>query len=294
MNQIKAFSLKNKTLFSLLLILLSLDSFSIDTLKWYTEDYPPFNFKVGKSSKVEGIAVELLEATHKRLYKNRRINKKVLRKDYRLIPWARAYRKALKKRAKNAVFSTTRTEKRELQFKWFGPIAKNTNVLFALKNHATLKKNEIKQAIMSGKVTGIKGDAGLAFVKNLGVSNKYIVNAYSPLQMFNLLKKRKVKYLAYGKLTTFHLMKKLKMDFKAFKVVHTLAESELWFALNKFVSEKTVKTYQKTLESVKRDNRELKEKLLGEFNLKIEDTKLRNSLFGKGKCPHKKTSCGKW
>ena len=151
---------------------------------------PTFNFKKGKGSAPEGIAIELLEAAHNELYTQGKIKRRVLRKDYKLIPWVRAYRKGLKKGGKTAFFSTTRTEERELKFKWFGPIAKNINVLFALKDHQILTKSEVRKALSSGKVTGIKGDAGLSFIRNLGVPKKNIRAVYSPDQMFKLLKEK--------------------------------------------------------------------------------------------------------
>ena len=100
--------------------------------------------------------------------------------------------------------------------------------------------------------------------------------------------------MTYGELTTFHIMKKLKMKLDDFKIVYTLAESELWYAVNKSVSDRTVRSYQQSLENVKKRNVKLKEKLKKDFNLNVQETILDNSLFGKNLCPHKKTSCGRW
>ena len=188
-----------------------------------------------------GIAIELLEATHQNLYKKGKINKAFSRKDYRLVPWQRAYSKVLRKGKKNVVFSTTRTEEREKLFKWFGPIARNKNVLFALKNSSTLTKENIKRAIQSGKVTGIRGDVGLNYVEQNRSLRKILCHCNSADAMFRLLKKRRVKFMSYGELTTFHLIKKFKLNLNDFEVVYTMAESELWYAVNKSVSDMTVK-----------------------------------------------------
>ncbi|MEC8624129.1 MAG: transporter substrate-binding domain-containing protein [Bdellovibrionota bacterium] len=282
-------------LFFLFSNLIILESYSIESLKWYTEDYPPFNYRSADGKMNSGIAIELLEATHRNLYKKGKINKSVSRKHYRLVPWQRAYNKALKKGRKNVVFSTTRTEEREKLFKWFGPIASNKNVLFALKGQAKLKKENIKRAIQQGKVTGIRGDVGLNYVSSkIGVSEKYFVIANSADAMFRLLKRRRVKFMSYGELTTFHLIKKLNLKLSDFEVVYTLAESELWYAVNKSVSDRTVKIYQESLEDAKNKNLKLKNKLKKDFNLNIEETKLKNSLFSEKNCPHKKVACGRW
>ena len=285
-----------KILFALFLSTFCIfECYSIEPLKWYTEDYPPFNFRAKGNAVSSGIAIELLEATHQNLYKKGKLNKAFSRKDYRLVPWQRAYSKVLRKGKKNVVFSTTRTEEREKLFKWFGPIARNKNVLFALKNSSTFTKENIKRAIQSGKVTGIRGDVGLNYVETkIGVPKKYFIIADGASQMFRLLKRGRVKFMSYGELTTFHLIKKFKLSLKDFKVVYTMAESELWYAVNKSVSDRTVKSYQQSLEEVKERNFKLKEKLMNDFNLNIEEIKLKNSLFGKRRCPHKNTRCGSW
>ena len=76
--------------------------------------------------------------------------------------------------------------------------------------------------------------------------------------------------------------------------MYTLAESELWFAVNRNVTDKTVEAYQEALESVKKNNGALKEKLLSDFNLDIQEIEFKNSLFGKKKCPHKSVKCNIW
>ena len=65
-----------KTLIGFLCLTVSIfECYSVESLKWYTEDYPPFNYRSEGGKKTAGIAIELLEATHKNLYKKGNINK---------------------------------------------------------------------------------------------------------------------------------------------------------------------------------------------------------------------------
>jgi hypothetical protein len=52
--------LNHRFIFYLFLLFVSLEAFSLENLKWYTEDYPPFNYRNKKSKKLSGISIELL------------------------------------------------------------------------------------------------------------------------------------------------------------------------------------------------------------------------------------------
>jgi hypothetical protein len=113
-------------------------------------------------------------------------------------------------------------------------------------------------------------------------------------QMFKMVQAKRVKYFAYGSITSFYTMKKQGIDVKRFEIVYNMGESELWYAVNKSVSNKTVSGYQSALEEVKRKDDSLKKNLLNSFNIKTENITLSKSLFSKGQCPHKKVKCGHW
>jgi hypothetical protein len=87
-----------KKLFAIIaLISFTTSTFALTDLKWWTEEYGPYNYRDASTKKIEGIAIELLEAAHKQLG----INKN--RKNYKLAPWARCY-KAAQKKGKNECY----------------------------------------------------------------------------------------------------------------------------------------------------------------------------------------------
>lgn len=105
--------------FSLVLMLFSSMSYAQQELKVMTEDWPPLNYREGKSA--AGPAVELVSMIQETLYKNSKIT---------IMPWKRAYREVLD--TKNTVlFSMSRTEERESLFKWVGPIASKRYAFYA-------------------------------------------------------------------------------------------------------------------------------------------------------------------
>ncbi|MEE2744239.1 MAG: transporter substrate-binding domain-containing protein [Bdellovibrionota bacterium] len=274
--------------------LLSFKAYSLESLKWYTEEYPPFNFRGKDKKRPSGISVEILESVHKRLKDKGQLGRKMLRKDYRLVPWKRAYMKVQRRGQKNVVFSTTRTEEREQKFKWFGPIAKNVNAIFALKGSKKLSKKDMVNEIRRNGIVSVRGDVAVDLVLRLGVRKSKINEVGRLEHAFGMVKKKRKRFFAYGTLTSYYKMKSAGIKVDDFEIVYSLGEVELWYAVNKSVSDRTVSTYQRVLEKVKREDSNLKNILLREFNLKIEDTLREKSSFARGKCPYKKIKCGEW
>jgi ABC-type amino acid transport substrate-binding protein len=85
----------------------------IDDLNFYTEQYPPYNMKVGGEK--QGISIEILREVLDAADTKKGIS------DVEVVPWARGYKTALNK-PDTVLFSTTRTAAREDKFIWVGPI----------------------------------------------------------------------------------------------------------------------------------------------------------------------------
>lgn len=89
-------------------------------LTFTTEESPPYNMLV--DGKVVGIATEKVIELMSRAKQPYKIE---------MLPWARAYLLAMNT-PQTCVFSTTRTPEREGKFKWVGPLAYNSWVLYGL------------------------------------------------------------------------------------------------------------------------------------------------------------------
>lgn len=85
-----------------------------------TEESPPYNMLV--HGKIAGIATDKVVEMMRRADMPYKMD---------IFPWARAYQMALGT-PQTCVFSTTRTAEREAKFKWVGPLAFNSWVLYGL------------------------------------------------------------------------------------------------------------------------------------------------------------------
>ncbi|WP_249604847.1 transporter substrate-binding domain-containing protein [Chromobacterium sp. IRSSSOUMB001] len=89
-------------------------------LRLLTEDYPPFNIAL-EEGKIGGLSTDILRELFQRAG---------IPYSMELLPWLRAYAIA-QQESNSCVYSTSRTQSRESQFKWVGPLVSNSWSLFA-------------------------------------------------------------------------------------------------------------------------------------------------------------------
>ena len=71
-----------------------------------------------------------------------------------LLPWKRAYAQALRE-ADTCIFSTSRTQEREAQFRWIGPLNEAEWILYGLvERHLTLRTLADARGLVIGTVLG--------------------------------------------------------------------------------------------------------------------------------------------
>jgi len=217
---------------------------SIDSIKIYTETYPPYNMKA--EQKLTGLSVEILDAMLKQMHSSIDVQK-----DIKLVPWARGYR-ILQKKKDTMLFSTARIPQREKLFKWVGPIVTVPQNIIALKtkhikvsNLKDLKNYTVGGILGWSSVTELmeqgfkKSDLTLYVGKN-ATEKAFKDMLLNKLDMF-IYNLESIPYDSY--LTNFH-----KTDFKKVYTVHTI---DLYYAFNKKTDDKIVKQYQKALDTIK-------------------------------------------
>ena len=132
-------------------------AFGGNDLTIITEDYPPLNYV--EDSQLKGPAVDIVRAIRDRLG----IASKI-----KVYPWARGY-KYLETRKNTALFSTTRSKKREPLFKWVGPLAEKKIGLFAKKGGA-IRLKTLEEA--KGYLIGVQRDGhGMQYLQDRGFTN---------------------------------------------------------------------------------------------------------------------------
>jgi len=219
----------------------------IDEITFMTENYPPFNFK--QNSKVQGISVELILLILKKL------DAKQTREDIHILPWARAYASVLEDE-KTALFSMTRTKKRENLFKWVGPISNTTIALIARKDRH-IKINSVKD-INDFKLGVVRDDIGEQLLHTLGVDKTNIESTGGVDAIHKLLKmldRRRFDLFSYEFAVASWEMKKLGFDLNEYEMVYKLSQAQLYFAFHKDTPDSLIELLQEALNELKKEKK---------------------------------------
>ena len=230
------FCLKTFFIISLLVALFS----QAEEIHFYTENYPPFNFRDGV--KASGISVEILIKIHQKMGKSDDVK-------IHFAPWARSYHNALQ--LKNAaVFSTTRIDDREGLFKWVGPIVDNNIVIVGKK--ARNFSIKLKSDLMGYKIGAVRYDIGELVLKRLGMPEDQMVIVTLPEQAARLLKLDRIDLWVYGWQVAKEIQKKLDLDTAKYEVIFNYGSAgKLYYAFNKDIDDKVIEKYQQALDLIK-------------------------------------------
>ncbi len=228
---------------ALFLLFFSLTSFAseIDKFKIMTENYPPYNMKVG--NQLQGISIELWVKMLSTIGSKKGID------DIELLPWARAY-DIVQKEKNTALFAMFRTPAREKMFKWVGPIDSSVIGLIARKDRK-ITINTLED-VKEYKIGTVKDDVAELLLLEKGIEKKNL----DSLSGTNSIAKS-VRKLDYGRIDLFSYIDNIKewniegFDPNAYEVVYVLQRQELYFALHKQSSDSLINQLQQALDTLK-------------------------------------------
>jgi polar amino acid transport system substrate-binding protein len=101
-----------------------ISSVSAQTLRAYTEDWPPYSFI--QDNEVTGISTDILRAA---------CAGAKIQCEFQLVPWTRAY-KTVQETPNTLIYSIARVPTREQHFVWVGPILPRTTWIYVRKEVA--------------------------------------------------------------------------------------------------------------------------------------------------------------
>ncbi len=223
------FGLKKLVLMGLgLSVILTTNISANNDLTIMTENWPPLNYV--ENNVLKGPAVDIVRAIQKKI-KN---ENKIL-----VFPWKRAYTYALEQRNK-VLFSMVHSTKRDLLFKWVGPIAEKRYSLYAKKG-------------FTGKIETLEDAKKFSIgVQREGFTEQYLeTRGFTNLQKANnatqnarkLLRERFE--LMFDSYSTFSkTIKQYEMNKGDFIEVLQVQRSLMYIAFNKYTPDETITLWQ--------------------------------------------------
>lgn len=200
-----------------------------------TEDAPPYNYTTDGGATIVGSATEAIHVLFKRAKVNYRIA---------MYPWVRAIKMAETEKD-TCVYSTTRTEEREKQFAWVGPIAPDNWMLFA-RADSPIQLHTLDDA-RQYTVGGYRGDSVTLYLQG----KKFIIDeSLNDDQNAKKLDSGRIDLWATGILTGPFVANKMKTKIKP---VITIKKAELYLACNLGVPPATIARLNTTLQAMVKD-----------------------------------------
>lgn len=196
-----------------------------------TETSPPGSF-IDESGDLQGLSVDIVREIMKHLN---------VKEPIKVLPWARAYRMALKN-PDTMLFSTTRTAQREKLFKWVGPLIKLEWVFLARKRDK-ISINSLEDAKSVNLIGTYRDDARKQYLTSLGFTNLYTVDEMPIL--IRMLDKNRVDLVATAKIAYNKCCHHETVPMNRFKIVYTFKKAELYMAFSKMTNDSIVQEWQK-------------------------------------------------
>ena len=216
---------------------------AIDDITFYTENFPPFNFK--EDGRLRGISADVLAE----ILKDTGAKKTV--QDVILTDWSAGYAAALKG-PNVGLFSTTRRPDREGLFKWVGPIHINSADVIRKKGSTEVLDDPSK--IKGFRLAVITNSLGHNTVRNLGVPENNVFTFATPDDLIQALEADKVDLWIFSETVGMWLLRQKGLADK-YEAALTLVRAPLFFAFSKDVSDDFIEDVQETLDNIKLDDR---------------------------------------
>ena len=207
-------------------------------LRLLTEEYPPVTFM--QDGEVTGLVTDVVREILKRLDISDTI---------RLIAWNDAYQQALLN-PNVVLFSVTRTPEREKLFHWIGPICRERSALYAKKG-SLVKIKTLDDAKKVKQIGTVQGWFSEDFLKAQGFTN--LESVQGPVENAKKLMEGTLDLCDFHDITASEIMKQAGYSIDDIEQVFVIKEWEIYIAISKRTSKKTIKTWQKTFQEIKKD-----------------------------------------
>ncbi len=223
-----------KKIFLLLLLFIN----SIFALDLMTEDYPPYNYPLEDGTPT-GMSVDIVREIIKSTGDIDNIE---------IRPWARSYRD-IQQKSNKVLFVMTRTLAREHLFKWVGPVATNTWVLFAKKGSDINVSSLAQVKNLNYSIGSYLDDACDIYLKEQGLVNLHTV----PNDQLNVRKlmKNRIDLWIVGEGQGIFKAKRENNAHQNLKKVLEIKKTKLYIAFSKTTPNNIIIQWQKELDNLK-------------------------------------------
>lgn len=215
---------------------------SPDDLRYFTEQYPPYNYKA--NGRLQGLMIDTWEELWNQMGAN------LDRTDIVHAPWARGYHE-LHTWPGTALAVMTYTEDRAESMKFIGPLVNVRFVLFARKD-ANIEIDSLDEA--TEYIIGtVRDDIGEQLLTAEELDVDQFERLEGPATAAKLLKAGRIDLWSYQEDVARFEMGEQGLDADKYEVVYVVDRGKLMAAFHKETPDALISDFQTALDSLKRD-----------------------------------------
>ena len=214
-----------------------------ESMTWYTEEYPPYNF-ADKNGIPSGITVDILLAAF------RKIGVNITAKDFKIVSWNRSYNYVQKKPG-TALFGMTYTPEREKIVTFVGPALQTANSVIALKENKISIKTPLD--LSQFELGVVRNDIGDQLITKQLKNKEKIRRLASAEQLYSLLQKGKLDAIVYSVNVFNNIIKKSGGDPTLYEEVLVLSKGQFGYAFHKATDPDVLEHLQQAIDELKTD-----------------------------------------
>lgn len=245
-----------KAMFILIIIYVQ-NGFAESQFTLLTENWPPYNYQ--ENGQVVGISTELVEA----LFQSANITYKIY-----VNPWARSMHMT-QTTPNTALFTCSRTLKREKLFKWVGPLFPKNLCLYRLKKRNDIVVNTLND-LKNYQIGVINNGSVHEYLLNHGFAKTKLQPVATSEQNLHKLFYQRVDLIVGTEATLIYRMQKKGYKFSDLSYVYTLItkEKDYYLAFNLNTKNELINRLQNIFDSLlKKGLRdEITQKYFGKFH----------------------------
>lgn len=207
-------------------------------LTLYTEEYPPITF--AEQGKPSGLAVEIVKDM---------IRRSGYQTTMEVVPWARGYESA-KTQRNVGLFVASRTDERELLFKWVGPISAVQGSLYA-KRGRQKPQNNLEDARGFSSIAVPREWYLHQILRTKGFTNLYPVT--SPAQAMRMLGADRAQAIALDNLTLIATAKNENIVAGELEAIAPIIETRQYLVFSTDTADSVINDLQQALDAMRAD-----------------------------------------
>lgn len=206
---------------------------SLGQLHWFTEDFPPYNYT--DNDGVSGLMVDVLQAVSMLL------DEPVERSAVRVYPWTRAVHLASEDQ-QSVLFSLARTEQRETQYQWVGPVVPIRIVMIGLPS-------AMERPPERWRIGVVRDDVAVRLVTAAGYQPEQLVYSTYPTSVARMLQSQRIDVWAYGELPAQQRLAALP-GHEQWQVLQVLSSTQAYFGFHPQVDPQLVERFRLGLQQM--------------------------------------------